>query len=287
LRKPHNGSVLCGFGDFSEGSVYSWDLNGGSVGSGNSEQLFLAHFDNSLTAENGETPIDQSGFNGYSSGKFGSGIDGVVEYSAINNFDLISGEPSYTFGAKGYLGEPAGEIIQLDLDEQVFRKRFDNGIVIISNGADRADYELGKYYREISGVQDPEANSGELVNVVNLNRTDGRILLLPLCSNNPNGDGDCISEDGGGDGGGGSGGGDGGSDGGGIPGDGGSEDGQNSTSDEEIEQEGGTEYPAIIGELFERGNSTVPILITILVSVGVSVYFSLLLLRKKKSFKRN
>ena len=197
----------------------------------------------------------------------------VVDDNRRNSFwmdeysvDLVSGEPSYSLDAKGYLGEPAGEIIQPSLDEEVFRKRFDNGIVIISNIITSGTYDLGKYYREISGVQDSSANGGGLVNSVQLERTDGRILLLPLCSNNPNNDADCISDEGdeGGDGGGGSGGGDEGGSGG-----------------------GGIEYPAIIGELFERGNSLVPILITILVSIGLSVYFSLLILKKKRSFKRN
>jgi hypothetical protein len=202
------------------------------------------------------------------------------EYSV----DLVSGEPSYSFDAKGYLGEPSGEIVQVDGDDQVFRKRFDNGIVIISNIISRGDYGLGKYYREISGIQDPEANGGGLVNTVNLNRTDGRILLLPLCSNNPNNDADCISTDDG-SGGDGDGGSDGGPGGGGTPGGNESGDGQNSTGGEEVGQEGGIEYPAIIGELFERGNSTITILITILVSIALSVYFSLVILKKKKSFK--
>ena len=106
--------------------------------------------------------------------------------------DLQTGIPERTLEATGYLGEPLGAVEQVDNNPQVLMRKFENGIAVVSNSVSYYNVDLGKYYRLIDGVQDPGKNTGELVDHVLLARTDGRVLLLPLCSNNPNDDDDCI-----------------------------------------------------------------------------------------------
>ncbi len=108
--------------------------------------------------------------------------------------DLQTGIPERTLEAKGYLGEPLGPMERVDTDGEVLMRKFENEIVIVSNSVSYYDVNLGKSYRLIDGVQDPGKNTGALVEQVRLYRTDGRVLLLPLCDggDGPNGDGDCI-----------------------------------------------------------------------------------------------
>ena len=105
--------------------------------------------------------------------------------------DLETGIPEISLDKTGYLGEPLGPLEQVDGNGQVLMRKFENGIAIVSNSVSNYVVDLGKYYRSIDGSESP-VNDGELKNRVTMSRTDGRILLLPLCSNNPNEDEDCI-----------------------------------------------------------------------------------------------
>jgi hypothetical protein len=130
-------------------------------------------------------------------GMYHHSVPGQDQYDSLRWFDeywvdMDSGKTTtdLTVG-RGYLGEPIDEYpIQLDDDKNVFKRRFDNGIVLFNN-ASSYTFDLGKYYRLINGTQDPNVNTGELVNSVTLTGRDGRVLLIPKCNNNPNGDADC------------------------------------------------------------------------------------------------
>lgn len=92
---------------------------------------------------------------------------------------------------RGYLGEPVGPAY-VD-DNLVWRRNFENGIVIVNNTSEAIDVDLFGQYREINGSQDNVANSGATIENILLDGHDGRILLRPLCSNNPYQDPWCIN----------------------------------------------------------------------------------------------
>ena len=79
---------------------------------------------------------------------------------------------------RGWLGEltgPASEILP-----GVWRRDFENGIVLLNNNAVSQAVDLGGTYRYILGAQDPAANPGGTTTAVTLASKDGRILLKPL-----------------------------------------------------------------------------------------------------------
>jgi hypothetical protein len=81
----------------------------------------------------------------------------------------------------GYLGEPLGDYYTVQTN--VYRRDFENGIVLLNNQALSATINLGGTYRYLdatSGGQDAAANSGGETTSVTLGGIDGRILLNPL-----------------------------------------------------------------------------------------------------------
>ena len=130
-------------------------------------------------------------------GMYHSSVPGQDQYSDVRWYDeywvdMGNGKPTVDSEiGRGYLGEPVDEYpIQLDDDKNVFQRRFDNGIVLFNN-ASSYTFDLGKYYRLINGTEAPSVNNGELVDSLTLTGRDGRILLIPKCNDNPNGDDDC------------------------------------------------------------------------------------------------
>lgn len=106
--------------------------------------------------------------------------------------DVITARPTQDASGKGYLGQPTDE--RSEVGSNVWRRDFDRGIVLFNNNYFSRTVSLGKYYRHIQGTQDPIANNGATVNSITLSGHDGRILLKPLCSDNPNNDNDCIED---------------------------------------------------------------------------------------------
>lgn len=81
---------------------------------------------------------------------------------------------------RGYLGSPVGEatmIKDLGEDGKVYRRDFENGIVICNPANVFAKINLGKPYRLIKGKQAKDINTGELVKELTILPRDGRILL--------------------------------------------------------------------------------------------------------------
>jgi hypothetical protein len=62
-------------------------------------------------------------------------------------------------------------------DGKVFRRNFDNGIVICNPSERVATVTLGDEYRLISGAQEPVVNTGDWVDTVVIAPKDGRILV--------------------------------------------------------------------------------------------------------------
>lgn len=81
---------------------------------------------------------------------------------------------------RGYMGYPVADAAVLeDFEEegQVFRRDYEHGIVLCNPSDRGVSVYLGGEYQLITGTQDPEANSGEVVSSISLDSQDGRILL--------------------------------------------------------------------------------------------------------------
>ena len=90
--------------------------------------------------------------------------------------DLETGQPNET--KKGYLGEPLGSYQVLA--SGVYRRDFDNGIVLCNPTSSTQTVDLVGSYRKIDGVQEPSINDGSVVENVTLSSEDGIILLNAL-----------------------------------------------------------------------------------------------------------
>ncbi len=81
---------------------------------------------------------------------------------------------------KGYLGYPednAYVILDLNKDGKIFRRDFDNGIVICNPSEKKVYIDLGDIFKLIEGTQVPDINNGERVSKITIQPRDGRILL--------------------------------------------------------------------------------------------------------------
>jgi len=93
------------------------------------------------------------------------------EYSV----DLTSGRATGDANRKGYLGYPKTSATQLR--NGVWRRDFDNGIVLVNTTGSTQGVSLETTYRRISGTQDPSVNNGALVSSVSLQNQNTIILL--------------------------------------------------------------------------------------------------------------
>jgi hypothetical protein len=117
------------------------------------------------------------GFYNYGSGNSGSNGD----YSAMWWYDeyavdLSTGKATGDASHKGYLGYPTGGLGK-DLGTGVWRRDFQNGIVLVNESGAPKTVTLETTYRRISGTQDPATNSGASTTSVTLNYPDGIILI--------------------------------------------------------------------------------------------------------------
>ncbi len=90
IIQPYVDKVILANSDASYSSPYRWYVNGGLVESGTAGTTFLAHFDNSLNAEDGTAPYDGSSVV-FEQGQFNNGFVGAVNYTTTNNLDLDEG----------------------------------------------------------------------------------------------------------------------------------------------------------------------------------------------------
>jgi hypothetical protein len=96
--------------------------------------------------------------------------------------DIATGRPTDILETgSGYLGEPLGDFYIVQ--SNVYRRDFENGIVLLNNTSGSSTVNLGGTYRYLdatNGGQDPVANLGGETDSVTMSWYDGRILLNPL-----------------------------------------------------------------------------------------------------------
>jgi len=119
------------------------------------------------------------------------GQDTYREFYWLEDYwvDLITGQPTDNPQlGKGYLGSPIGEPTEIDTD--VWRRDFENGIVLVNGDTSSYTVNLEHEYRYIDG-NSPE-NQGGFTTSVNLPFQGARVLLRALCTDNPGDDPLCI-----------------------------------------------------------------------------------------------
>ena len=116
------------------------------------------------------TALLGDGYFSYEISTYGHGSLGLMWFDEYDN----AGQ------GRGYLGYPTSEVITVHdygNDGKVFRRNFDNGIVICNPSERATTVALGGEYRLISGVQESGVNTGEWVDTVVIAPKDGRILV--------------------------------------------------------------------------------------------------------------
>ncbi|MDF3303697.1 putative glycoside hydrolase [Rhodococcus sp. T2V] len=108
-----------------------------------------------------------------------------IDYSELSYYDEMDGGGL----GRGYLGQPLmanpcpAAMSQEFADgfgstsEGVFRRDFDNGIVLLNTGTEPANITLERPYQRLTGTQDPATNNGQTVDEVTLVPQDGLVLL--------------------------------------------------------------------------------------------------------------
>jgi hypothetical protein len=96
--------------------------------------------------------------------------------------DNATGRPTEDLEiGSGYLGEPLGDYYTVQAN--VYRRDFENGIVLLNNTSGSSTVNLNGTYRYLdatNGGQDPTANPGGETTSVTMTWYEGRILLNPL-----------------------------------------------------------------------------------------------------------
>jgi hypothetical protein len=80
---------------------------------------------------------------------------------------------------RGYLGYPLGPASVAANLANVWRRDYENGVVLVNPTSQPVTIPLGGSFRKIKGKQDPTVNDGTLVTQINLQPKDGVILLGP------------------------------------------------------------------------------------------------------------
>jgi hypothetical protein len=94
------------------------------------------------------------------------------EYSVNPSTGQATGDASH----KGYCGQPTGAAVE-NTTTKVWRREFDNCLVLSNTGSSSQTVNLGGTFRKINGTQDHTTNSGASVSSVTIPSFDGLILL--------------------------------------------------------------------------------------------------------------
>jgi hypothetical protein len=116
------------------------------------------------------TALLGNGYFSYELSLSGHGVFGLLWFDEYDNAGL----------KKGYLGYPTSDayIIQdYGQDGKVFRRNFDNGIVICNPSERETTITLERSYKLIKGTQVSTINTGKWVTFITVAPKDGRILL--------------------------------------------------------------------------------------------------------------
>jgi len=111
------------------------------------------------------------------------------EYSV----NIYTGKAVKSLSCKGYLGDPSSDAYDVDnnstllknlllndndsSEQKVWRRDFENGIVLVNPSTSAKTVNLNDSFRKISGIYDPAFNDGSTVNSVALPSQSGIVLL--------------------------------------------------------------------------------------------------------------
>ncbi|MEU5841259.1 putative glycoside hydrolase [Rhodococcus sp. NPDC047139] len=98
----------------------------------------------------------------------------LLHYGSTAYYDEMDGAGL----GRGYLGFPVSDAaLQGEAGTAVFRRDFDNGVVLVNSGDSTERVRLERPYRHLQGSQDPSVNDGTVTEEVVLEPQDGVILL--------------------------------------------------------------------------------------------------------------
>ena len=106
--------------------------------------------------------------------------DGYYSYEANTSLHGAGGllwfdEYDNAGAGKGYLGYPTGKYERMS--NGIFKREFDNGLVLVNPNKYKVEMKLGKKYKKIKGRQVEEINDGSITDSIVLEGFDGIILL--------------------------------------------------------------------------------------------------------------
>src|SRR5258708_24083857 len=108
------------------------------------------------------------------------GPSNMTDYSQMWWYDeysvnLATGQATGDASQKGYLGYATGAAVLLS--NGVWRRDYDNGIVLVNPTKTVQRISLESVFRRIAGSHDPSANSSATIKNLDLQSHDGIILL--------------------------------------------------------------------------------------------------------------
>lgn len=123
--------------------------------------------------------------NDYSLMRYGLGT--ALLFDAFYSFDFGDQNHGQTWWYdeyEVYLGNPLNKAQRIDkqtgLSPGLWRRDFENGVVILNSTNQKKEVQLNAELELIKGKQDPEINNGLVVSKINLSGFDGLILRKPL-----------------------------------------------------------------------------------------------------------
>ncbi len=164
------GTVM--FGPVGAGSVTDWTAKSGTP----NMTTLLTYGDDTGSG----TTVD------YQKMRFGLGsalVTGAY-FSYAPNQHLLGASPLPWFdeydnagAGRGYLGQPLAPAQQAVSGAEVWRRDFENGIVLVNGTSSPVTLDLGGSFKKIKGTQVPAINDGSTVSAVTLQARDAIILL--------------------------------------------------------------------------------------------------------------
>lgn len=125
--------------------------------------------------------------NNYSRVRYGLGTALISGNGVYYSFDYGDKDHTQVWWYDEYdveLGEPVGEAVSLNgagqFREDVWRRDYTNGIVLVNATGVAQEIDLGGDYEKIIGKQDSGVNNGAIVNKVRLPARDGLVLRRTL-----------------------------------------------------------------------------------------------------------
>lgn len=132
-----------------------------------------------LLADNPDMSVLQANRYGLTAALMDNGYYAVMAPGETHpEYDEFFGGSEHSASKLGYLGYPIDGPQQNAWSQGVFRREFDNGLVLVNpKGNGTRTVTVGSGWRRINGSQDPNHNSGQAAPTVTLAEQDGIILI--------------------------------------------------------------------------------------------------------------